>query len=95
MFKSFVLNKNKKQMVEIIYTLLINIFITVSQLFDILDNDLIRSVIDKEFEKKRSLWISITSIICNVIIFIVSNIMTYYLLTHKKNEIKTFFINEE
>ena len=76
-------------MVELIITLLINIFITISQLFDILDNDLIRSVIDNEFEKKPSLWISITSIIFNVIIFIVSNYMTYYLITHKNEEVKT------
>lgn len=82
-------------MVFLIFTLLINIFITISQLFDILDNDLIRSVIDKEFEVKPSLWISITALIFNTIIFIVSNYITYYMLTHKKDEIKILKIEED
>ena len=66
-------------------TLLINIFLTISQLFEILDNDLIKEYIDREDIKKNSAIISGISLFYSVIIFDSSNILTYYLF-HKNNE---------
>lgn len=66
-------------------TLLINIFITISQFFEILDNDLIKDFIDGENIKKKSTIISAFSLILTTIIFIASNILTYYLFS-KNNE---------
>ena len=66
-------------------TLIINIFLTISQLFEILDNDLIKDFIDGEDIKKNSAIISGFSLFFSVIIFVSSNILTYYLF-HKNNE---------
>lgn len=65
-----------------------SLFITLSQLFSLLDNDMLREIIDGEYKYKPSNWITGISGILNLIIFISSNVMTYYLLTHEERDIK-------
>ena len=57
-------------------SLLVNIFLTVGMIINILDNDLIRDVINGEYKFQRSTPISATNAIYSFIVLVASNI--YY-----------------
>jgi len=59
-------------------TLLVNIFLTVGMIINILDNDLIRDIINGEYKYQRSTAISATNAIYSFVVLVASNI--YYFI---------------
>lgn len=68
-------------------TLVINIFICISQILNILDNEIIVDLINGEFEWKTSTPISICAVGFDVIIFIASNVI-YNLVMNMRTKIE-------
>ncbi len=75
-------------------SLIINIFVCITQVFNILDNDLIRELIDGEFEWKKSTPIAICAVSFDIIIFIASNIIYRIVMSMKTKITKSIYFDE-
>jgi len=69
---------NKTETKNKTMSLLINIFLSVGMVLNILDNDLMRDIINSEYKFKRSVIISGINIGYSIVVLVVSNI--YYFL---------------
>ena len=71
-------DKNESKIKTVTVTLLVNIFLTVGMIINILDNDLIRDIINGEYKYQRSTAISATNAIYSFVVLVASNI--YYFI---------------